>query len=95
MYNSDPLIHKPWKLFLVILLLFFFLFCMYMIVSCVCALSAIVSLSCEHNKNVRLYVTDQLISAKRCISYKNQSFDLQYKLNDWFLYERQYWAEVD
>ena len=45
--------------------------------SCVCALSAIASpISYKHNKNVRHYITDQLISARRCILYKNQSFDL-------------------
>ena len=28
------------------------------------------------------------------MSYRNQSFDLQSKANDWFLYEIQNWAEI-
>ena len=35
------------------------------------------------------------ILAQRCISYGNQSFDLNCKSNDWFLYEMQHWAEMD
>ena len=34
------------------------------------------------------------ISAQCCISYRNQSFDLQCKSNDWFLYRTQHWAEM-
>ena len=34
------------------------------------------------------------ISAQCCISHRNQSFDLQDKLNDWFLYETQRRAET-
>ena len=34
------------------------------------------------------------ISLQYCISYRNQSFDLQSKSNDWFPYEIQNWAEV-
>ena len=34
------------------------------------------------------------ILAQRCISYGNQSFDLNCKSNDWFLYEMQHWAEM-
>ena len=30
-------------------------------------------------------------SAQCCIPYRNQRFDLQYKLNDMFLYEMQHW----
>ena len=34
------------------------------------------------------------ISTQSGISYKNQSFDLQYKSNGRFLYEMQHWAEM-
>ena len=36
----------------------------------------------------------QTISAKLCISYRNRSFDLQFKSNDWFLREMQHWFET-
>ena len=29
-----------------------------------------------------------------CISFRNQSFDLDSKSLDWFLYEMQHWAEM-
>ena len=29
-----------------------------------------------------------------CVSYRNQSFVLQSKKSDWFLYETQLWAEM-
>ena len=29
-----------------------------------------------------------------CISYRNQSICLLRKLNDWFLYDTQYWTEI-
>ena len=29
------------------------------------------------------------------MSYRNQSFVLLCKINDWFLYEMQHWAEMD
>ena len=34
------------------------------------------------------------ISALCCVSYRNQSYDLHCKSNDWFLYETQHWAET-
>ena len=34
------------------------------------------------------------ISAYSFISYRNQSFDLNKKLNDWFLYETKHWAKM-
>ena len=34
------------------------------------------------------------VSVKYCISYRNQSFDLQSESNDWFLYGMQHWAEM-
>ena len=33
-------------------------------------------------------------SAQCCIPYRNQSFDLHCKSNDWFLYEIEHWAEM-
>ena len=33
-------------------------------------------------------------SAQCCISYRNQSFDLKCKSNNWFLREMQHWAEM-
>ena len=36
----------------------------------------------------------QSISAHCCISYRNHSFDLASKSNDWFLYEMQHWATL-
>ena len=29
------------------------------------------------------------------IAYRNQSFDIDIKINDWFLYEMQHWAGMD
>ena len=37
---------------------------------------------------------DQPISAQCCISYRNQSFDLHSKSNDWCLYEMLHWADM-
>ena len=36
----------------------------------------------------------QPISAQCCFSYRNQSIILQSKINDWFLYDTQHWAEM-
>ena len=44
--------------------------------------------------NLNLRALDLAIIAQCCISYKNQSFDLHYNSNDWFLYEMQHWAEM-
>ena len=33
-------------------------------------------------------------TSAHCILYTNQSFDLQCKSNDWFIYEMQNWAET-
>ena len=33
-------------------------------------------------------------SVKFCVSHKNRSFNFQYKPDDWFLYELQYWVEM-
>ena len=35
------------------------------------------------------------LSGHNCISYRNQSFDIQRKSDDWFLYGIQHWAEMD
>ena len=37
---------------------------------------------------------NQFISIRCCIAYRTQSFDLQRKSNDWFLYEMQRWVEM-
>ena len=34
------------------------------------------------------------LSVLCCISYRNQSFDLQWKSNDWFLYKMQHWSAM-
>ena len=55
---------------------------------------------CKISKN-RLFYRIPLVvasipqpnSALCCISYRNQLFDLHCKLNDWFLYKMQNWAE--
>ena len=36
----------------------------------------------------------QVISVQCCISFRNQSFALYYKSNDWFLHEMENWAEA-
>ena len=43
----------------------------------------------------RYWVTSKSISTKCSILYKNQSYDLRCKSNDWFLYKMQHWAEMD
>ena len=44
----------------------------------------------HHIKNITSYP----ISVQCCVSYRNQSFFLLCKTNDWFLYETQQWAEM-
>ena len=39
------------------------------------------------------YFRTQPISVQCCISYRNQSFDLHCKSNNWFQYEEDRWAE--
>ena len=34
------------------------------------------------------------LSAQCCVLYRNQSFNLHYKSNDWFQYEMQHWVEM-
>ena len=50
---------------------------------------------CEWRGFVRILLRKKLrIPVQYCISYRNQSFDLHCKSNDWFLYEMQHWPKI-
>ena len=46
------------------------------------------------NEWVKIIPPRKPISAQCCLSFKNQSFNLQGNSNDWFPYEMQHWVEM-
>ena len=49
----------------------------------------------SYRKNGKQYTVGWPTSAPCCIWYRNQSSDLQYKSNAWFLHEIQHWAKTN
>ena len=45
-------------------------------------------------RNQVIFVKNAIASGQCCISYINQSFVLQSKTSNWFLYEMQHWTKM-